>query len=98
MIKDAAIPALLRQQHQATFLTINETDFWRTVAIDPHFCIVCFAMPDSRAREVAPLLRTVFRLPPFRSKARRMGKVLRVTHATVSYYTYRDRVSQTISL
>jgi hypothetical protein len=27
VIKDEAIPGLLRQQHQATFLTINEPDF-----------------------------------------------------------------------
>ena len=51
VIKDDAIPLLLRQQHQATFLTINESDFWRKVAIDAHFCVVCFAVPDSRARE-----------------------------------------------
>jgi hypothetical protein len=98
VIKDDAIPILLRQQHQATFLTINETDFWHKVAIDAHFCVVCFAVPDSRAREIAMLLRAVFRLPPFRTKAQRMGKVVRVTHATVNYYTYRDRESQTIAL
>jgi hypothetical protein len=98
VIKDDAIPVLLRQQHQSTFLTINETDFWHKVNIDAHFCIVCFALPDSRAHEIATLLRAVFRLSPFRTKARRMGKVLRVTHATVSYYTYRDREAQTIPL
>jgi hypothetical protein len=49
VIKDDAIPVLLRQQQQATFLTINESDFWRKVAIDARFCVVCFALPDSRA-------------------------------------------------
>jgi len=76
--KDDAIPALLRQQHHATFLTINEPDFWRKIVIDAHFCVVCFALPDSRTDEMPGLLRTVFRLPAFRTKARRMGKVLRV--------------------
>jgi hypothetical protein len=33
IIKDDAIPQLLRQQNQATFITINEKDFWRKVAI-----------------------------------------------------------------
>ncbi len=98
VIKDDVIPVLLRQQHQATFLTINETDFWRKVTIDAHFCVVCFAVPDSHTGEIAMLLRAVFRLSPFRTKAQRMGKVLRVTHATVSYYTYRDRESQMIPL
>ncbi len=52
VIKDDAIPVLLRQQRQPTFLTINESDFWRKVAIDAHFCVVCFALPDSRAGEI----------------------------------------------
>ena len=91
MIKDDVIPLLLRQQPHTTFLTINEADFWRRVAIDAHFCVVCFALPDSRAREIPELLRAAFRLPSFRTKSRRMGKVLRVTQRTVRYYTYRER-------
>ena len=59
IIKDDAIPMLLRQQSQPTFVTINERDFWRKVAIDEHFCIVCFALPDYRAREIASSLRTL---------------------------------------
>jgi hypothetical protein len=98
VIKDDAIPLLLRQQHQATFLTINEPDFWRRVVIDTRFCVVCFALPDSRAGELPALVRAVFRLAPFRTKARRMGSVLRVRHTTVSYYTYRDRDVRTVPL
>ena len=74
VIKDAAIPALLRQQHHATFLTIHEPDCWRKVVIDAHVCVVCFALPDSRTAEISDWLRTVFRLPAFRTKARRMGR------------------------
>ena len=98
VIKDEAIPDLLRQQHQATFLTINEPDFWRKVAIDAHFCVVCVALPDSRAREIPDLLRAVFRLPVFRTKARRMGKVLRVVRRTVGYYTHRERQIRVLRL
>jgi hypothetical protein len=98
IIKDDVIPLLLRQQQQATFITINETDFWQKVTIDRHFCVVCFALPDSRAGEIPTQLRAVFRVPIFETKARRMGKVLRVTHTTVSYYTYRERESRTLPL
>jgi hypothetical protein len=98
VIKDDAIPLLLRQQHQATFITINERDFWQKVRIDTHFCVVCFALPDSRAGEIPALLRAVFRLAAFQTKARRMGKVLRVTHTTVSYYTYREHETRTVPL
>jgi len=96
VIKDDAL--LLRQQHQATFITINESDFWQKVRIDTHFCVVCFALPDSRAGEIPVLLRAVFRLAAFQTKARRMGKVLRVTHTTVSYYTYREHETRTVPL
>ena len=97
VIKDDVIPVLLHQQRQATFLTINETDFWRKVAIDDHFCVICFALPDSRAREIPTLLRAVFRLPAFRTKTRRMGKVLRVTPTAISYYTDREQQVRTLS-
>jgi hypothetical protein len=52
VMKDDAMPVLLRQQQQATFLTMNEPDVWRKVAIDAHFCVICFALPDSCAREI----------------------------------------------
>ena len=90
VIKDDAIPVLLREQRRPTFLTINEHDFWRRVAIDERFCVVCFALSDSRAGEIPDLLRAVFRLPEFRTKARRMGSVLRVTREQVSYYHHPD--------
>jgi hypothetical protein len=91
VIKDDAIPTLLRQQNQATFVTINESDFWRRVAVDRRYCIVCFSLPDSRAHEIPPLLRSLLRHPEFRTKAERMGKVIRVTGNEVSYYSFEDR-------
>jgi hypothetical protein len=98
VIKDDAMPGLLRQQQHATFLTINETDFWRKVGIDAHCCVICFALPDARAHEIPELLRAVFWLPGFRTKARRMGKVLRVARRTVTYYTYRERQIRVVPL
>jgi hypothetical protein len=98
VIKDDAIPVLLRHQHQATFVTMNETDFWLKVAIDAHFCVVCFAVADSQAGEIPKRLRAVFRVPAFQTKVRRMGKVVRVTHSTVSYYTYREREIRTLPI
>jgi len=47
VITDDAIPSLLRQQRHPTFVTINERDFWRRIAIDRRDCVVCFAMDDS---------------------------------------------------
>lgn len=85
MIKDDGIPVLLRQQNQSTFVTINDRDFWRKIAIDSRYCIICFALPDWRTREISHSLRALFRRPALRTKVQRMGKVIRVTDAEVSY-------------
>ncbi len=98
IIKDEAVPILLRQQRSATFLTINESDFWRKVSIDHRFCVICFALSDSQAGQMPDLLRVVFGHTLFETKARRMGKVLRVTQSTISYYTQRNRQVQVVSL
>lgn len=91
VIKDDAIPELLCQQSRPTFITINEKDFWRKVVITPYFCIVCFTLPDSRANEISPLLRSLFQRTEFKTKAQRMGKVIRVSGKEVSYYTFEER-------
>ena len=98
IIKDEAIPALLRQRSQPTFVTINDRDFWRKVAPDQRYCIVCFALSDARAREIPSALRALLRRPEFRTKAQRMGQVIRVTNDDISYYTLSDRQIRTISL
>jgi len=87
VIKDDVIPLLLRQQSQPTFVTINVADFWRKIALDERFCVVCFTLPDSRVREIAPLLRVVLHRSEFNTKAKRMGTVVRVTDTGISYYS-----------
>jgi hypothetical protein len=84
IIQDKAIPALLRQRSQPTFVTINGRDFWRKVAPDQRYCIVCFALSDARARAISPALRALLRRPEFRTKAQRMGQVIRVTNDDIS--------------
>lgn len=91
VIKDDAIPYLLRQQNQPTFVTINERDFWRRVEISEHFCVVCFSLPDSRVVEISGLLRAVFHHALFSTKRLRMGKVILVTRQGLSYYSRADR-------
>jgi hypothetical protein len=91
------MPVLLRQQQGATFITINERDFWHDVLITKHFCVLCFALPTKDVEELPELLRAVLRCPPFHTKAERMGKVARVTRDTISYYTYQDPTINTLS-
>ena len=61
-------------ESQPTFVTINESDFWRKTAINNRFCMVCFALPDSRACEISQRLRTLLDQPLFDTKKKRMGK------------------------
>lgn len=91
VIKDDAIPDLLRQQTRPTFVTINERDFWRRVTIDQRYCVVCFVLPDARVREIPQSLRSLLRRLEFRTKAQRMGKVIRVTNEDIRYYTVTER-------
>jgi hypothetical protein len=91
VVKDDAIPGLLQSQNQPTFVTINETDVWRKVMINDRFCVVCFALPDSRAREIPARLRSLLRHSAFKTKKSRMGKVIRVTDQDISYYAFDDK-------
>ena len=87
VIKDEAIPGLLRRQNQPTFVTINERDFWRKIQADNRYCVVCFTLPDSRANEIAGKLRRLLQHPLFDTKAKRMGKVVRLTDVEANFYT-----------
>ncbi len=96
IIKDEAIPDLLRQQPQPTFVTINERDFWRKIVADTRYCVVCFPLPDSRVREIPHTLRLLLRHPSFRTKAHRMGKIVRMTTEDIRYYSVNERYVRTL--
>ncbi len=85
IIGDAAIPALLRGVKQATFVTTNVSDFWRRVPAHSRYSIVCAVLPNERMYEIPNLLRRLFSLPEFKTKAGRMGKVVRVTRGRIQY-------------
>jgi hypothetical protein len=98
VIKDDAVPLLLRAVAQPTFVTADWMDFWQRTTADPRFCLVCFTLPPDRGREIALLLRRLLRLPAFKTKAARMGKVARISGDQVAYYQAGDPQSYEISL
>ena len=89
-IKDEAIPMLLAQQKQPTFVTTNEKDFWRRVPANRRYCIICLPLPNKRQGEIPDLLHRLFRLPDFKTKSARMGKVARVSEAEIQFYQAGD--------
>ena len=98
IIKDEAIPDLLRKYNHPTFITINERDFWRKVDIDIRFCVVCFTLPDYRVKEISGSLKILFRQADFKTKRSRMGKVIRISDREVSFYSHRNKEVKTISI
>lgn len=94
VIRDEAIPLLLRAARRPTFVTINVADFWQRMSPEARFCIVCVAVPHSRALEVSSLVRRLLTLAPFRTQNQRLGKMVRISQRQVQYYTTADRTVQ----
>lgn len=84
-ILDDRVPEILLSCHEPTFVTID-AGFWKPKLCHSGYCIV-YAEVDSRRQQAIPeLLRRLFRHPRFKSHALRMGKVIRLTQAGVSYW------------
>ena len=92
VIKDEAIPSLLRQLKQPTFVTIDYMDFWRRVVADNAYCIVCLELPTERVEEIPVRLRQLLRLPEFKTKKARMGKVVLVRERRLQYYSPHEKL------
>jgi len=92
VIKDEVIPALLRQLTQPTFVTIDYMDFWRRIPADTAFCIVCLEFPTERVDDIPVRLRQLLRLPEFKTKKARMGKVVLVRETRLQYYSQHEKL------
>jgi len=91
-IKDEAIAHLLRRSTEPTFVTLNATDFWQKVPASDAYCIVAFELPNDHAAEIPRLLRNILQLDTFKTKAARMGKVIRWTPTRIEYYEANRRI------
>jgi len=85
-IDDDAIPTLLRSVRQPTFVTINYTDFWKLIAADKAYCIVCLKISGARSLDVSALVADLLKRKEFATKRRRMGKVISWRDGKVTYY------------
>jgi uncharacterized protein (DUF433 family) len=90
LLKREAIPQLLRQCKGATFVTTNVPDFWQRILAHTRYSIVCPSLPNERLHQLPALLRRLFRQQEFRTRAGRMGKVIRATREQLQYYTIGD--------
>lgn len=86
LIKDDAIPTILRSVKQPTFITTNISDFWPKMPSHTSYCLMCFDLPNERIREISNKLRRILLLKEFKTKAARMGKVILVRHHRLDSY------------
>lgn len=96
VIKDDRIPTLLRELNQPTFLTFDESGFWKRRLCDPRYSIVCFAINKNQQELVVNLLRKLLKRPEFKTQKNRMGKVVRVSQANIKYYKFAEMKMQTL--
>jgi len=81
-MKDREIIPLLHQLNQPTFFT-RDDDFYERRLCHAGYCLVYL---DVRKEEVAVFVRRVLRHRAFKTKAKRMGNVIRASHIGLSPY------------
>ncbi len=86
VIKDEAVPAILRTVKHPTFLTTNISDYWRKMPAHQAYCMICFELTNPQIIEIPRLLRIVLRFKEFKTKSARMGKVMRVRRHHIDFY------------
>ncbi len=81
-MKDEEIIPLLHTLRDTTFFT-RDMGFYDRKLCHPRYCLVCLAVGKE---EVAVFVRRVLRHPEVDTKAKRMGAVIRVSHAGFSIW------------
>ena len=89
VIKDDRVLQLLTTLRQPTLVTIDQ-GFYAKRHRDARHCLLYFAVPESRQRVIPRLLRRLLRLPPFKTRAARMGKVACISAAHIQYWQFSD--------
>ena len=89
-MKDREIIPLLHQVNQPTFFT-RDSDFYH-----PNLCHAGYSLAflDVRKQEVALFVRRLLSYPAFNTKAKRMGKVIRVSHIGLSFWQLHQRTEE----
>jgi hypothetical protein len=97
VVKDDRVPVLLRELSSPTFITIDESGFWHQHLCSKAHCILCFALSEYQQHLIPRLLRQLLRLPEFKTKSARMGKVARLSLANIQYYQLGERALHVLS-
>lgn len=81
-LKDDEIIPLLHQLSKPTFFTLDY-DFFKRQLCHAQYCLVYLEVPQY---ESATFIRRTLKHPHFNTKAKRMGKVMRVSHLGITVW------------
>ena len=81
-IKDDEIIPLLHHIGSVTFFT-RDMGFYRRHLYHPNYCLVCLSVGQF---EAASFIRRFLKHPTFNTRAKRMGKVIRVSHTGIQMW------------
>ncbi len=95
ILKDDRILQILRRQQQPTFITLDGGFFFRRHC-DPRYCLLYFMIPRQQQFHLPDLLRRLFRLSAFKTKAARMGKIVRISNERVEFWQVGEEKKQTL--
>jgi hypothetical protein len=84
-VLDDRVPEIQRNLKTPTFITIDH-GFCNRRLSNPGYCILYFDLMSHEQQRLPDLLRRLFRLPEFRTRSARMGKVGRVGEMAVTYW------------
>ena len=84
-LKDERILQILCKRRQATLVTLD-ADFFHKRLCDRRYCLIYCVVPHQQQRRIPVILRRLFRLPEFSTKAARMGKVVRVHEQDIEFW------------
>jgi len=91
---DENILPVLHRLKRPTFFTRDE-DFWNRCLVHARYCLVYLDIQEHEG-EIASAIRRFLRHPLFNTHANRMGKVVRVRPASISYWQARRRSLQMV--
>jgi hypothetical protein len=87
---DDRVPEILQTLKTPTFLTIDH-GFWNRRLCHSGYCILYFDLAKDEQEQLPILLRGLFRLPEFRTRRARMGKVARIGRETIAYWEFGEK-------
>jgi hypothetical protein len=86
-MKDDEIVVLLRGKRNATFFT-RDADFYSPSLRHSGYCIV---VANVGQNETAAFIRRFLRHPDFDTRTKRMGRVVRISHASLAFWRSRSQ-------